>query len=151
MNRTKRTRLLALTLALLVLLVITLFYKELLVLSFDPLLAATLRLPVGLLHYLMLLLVAVTVVISLQTVGIALMIAMLITPAATAFLLVRRLPALMAWAAGIGAFSGLCGLYLSYYLNMASGPAVVLVCTACFVLAFLFSPRRGLLWRMRSR
>lgn len=136
--------------ALLVLLVISALYKEMLVLSFDPLLAATLRLPVGLLHYLMLLLIAVTVVISLQTVGIALMIAMLVTPAATAFLLVRRLPAMMALAAGIGAISGVCGLYLSYYLNMASGPAVVLVCTACFVLAFLFSPRRGLLWRARA-
>lgn len=137
--------------SLLVLLVVVVLYKELLVLSFDPILAATLRLPVGLLHYLMLLLIAVSVVISLQTVGVALMIAMLVTPAATAYLLVRRLPALMGLSALIGAASGIIGLYLSYYLHMASGPAVVLVCTAFFVLAFLFSPRRGLIWQMRRR
>jgi ABC-type Mn2+/Zn2+ transport system permease subunit len=137
--------------SLLVLLVILVFYKELLVLSFDPILAATLRLPVRLLHYLMLLLIAVSVVISLQTVGVALMIAMLVTPAATAYLLARRLPVLMLLSALIGAAAGVVGLYLSYYLHMASGPAVVLVCTAFFLLAFLFSPRRGLAWRLRRR
>lgn len=137
--------------SLLVLLVILVFYKELLVLSFDPILAATLRLPVRLLHYLMLLLIAVSVVISLQTVGVALMIAMLVTPAATAYLLARRLPVLMLLSALIGAAAGVVGLYLSYYLHMASGPAVVLVCTAFFLLAFLFSPRRGLVWRLRRR
>mgnify|MGYP001419319200 CR=1 FL=1 len=137
--------------SLLVLIVIIVLYKELLVLSFDPILAATLRLPVGLLHYLMLLLIAVSVVISLQTVGVALMIAMLVTPAATAYLLVRRLPVLMALSALIGATAGVIGLYLSYYLHMASGPAVVLVCTGFFALAFLFSPRRGLIWQLRRR
>lgn len=136
---------------LLVLVVVLVLYKELLALSFDPILAATLRLPVTLLHYLLLLLIAVTVVISLQTVGIALMIAMLVTPAATALLLARRLPRILALSAALGALAGALGLYLSYYLNMASGPAVVLVASAFFVLAFLFSPRRGLIWRAQGR
>lgn len=106
-----------------VILAVLLFYKEFLVLSFDPLLAATLRLPARWLEYLQLLLIALTVVISLQTVGVALMVAMLITPAAAASLLTRRLPAMMALAAGIASLSGIIGLYVSYYASLAFGAA----------------------------
>jgi len=116
----------------LVLLVILAFYKEFMVLSFDPVLAATLRLPVRILEALMLVLIAVTIVVSLQTVGVALMVAMLVTPAATAFLLTRRLPVMMALGALIASVSGIAGLYLSYYLSIASGAAIVLTCTAVF-------------------
>jgi manganese/iron transport system permease protein len=130
-----------------VLLTILAFYKEFLVISFDPVLAVTLRLPTKLLRYLLLVLMAVTIVTSLQVVGIALMLAMFVTPAATASLLTRRLPAMMAVAALIGAFSGVVGLYASFYLNMASGAAVVLVATVIFGLAVLFAPGRGLVWR----
>jgi manganese/iron transport system permease protein len=121
----------------LVLATIGLFYKEFLVLSFDPLLAATLRLPAGWLEYLLLLMIAVTIVISLQTVGVALMVAVLVTPAATAYLLTRRLPVMMLLAAGIASLSGVIGLYISYYANIASGAAIVLTCTAFFILAWL--------------
>ncbi len=131
----------------LVVLVLLLLYKEFLVLSFDPLLAATLRMPVTLLHQVMLLLLAVAVVIAMQTVGVALMIAMLVTPAATALLLTRRLPSMMLVSSALGAFSGVAGLYLSYYAGIAPGPSVVLVATALFALAFLFSPQRGLIGR----
>jgi len=131
----------------LVILAVLAFYKEFLVLSFDPLLASTLRLPASLLHYFLLVLIAVTIVVSLQTVGVALMVAMLVTPAATAFLLARRLPWMMLTGAGIGAASAVSGLYLSYYANVASGAAIVLVCTALFVLAFLFAPERGIVWQ----
>jgi ABC-type Mn2+/Zn2+ transport system permease subunit len=134
----------------LVLLTVAAFYKEFLVVSFDPILAKTLRLPTTLLRYLLLLLIAVTIVLSLQAVGIALMSAMLVTPAATAYLLTRRLPVMMALSAIFGAASGVLGLYLSFYLNIASGPAIVLVCTAFFMLAFFFSPRQGLLKRIRG-
>jgi len=127
-----------------VLLTIYAFYKEFLVLSFDPVLAATLRLPAKFLRYLLLILIAVTIVTALQVVGIALMLAMFVTPAATASLLTRRLPSMMAVAAGIGAFSGIAGLYASFYLNVASGAAVVLIASLIFVLAFLFAPGRGL-------
>ncbi|MFO7684254.1 MAG: metal ABC transporter permease [Chloroflexota bacterium] len=129
-----------------VLLTIFLFYKEFLVMSFDPILAVTLRLPTTFLRYLLLILIAVTIVVSLQVVGIALMLAMFVTPAATASLLTRRLPTMMAVAALIGAFSGVAGVYASFYLNVASGPAVVLVATTIFVLVFLFAPGRGYVW-----
>ena len=129
-----------------VLLTILAFYKEFLVLSFDPVLAVTLRLPSGLLHYLLLVMIAVAIVVSLQTVGVALMVAMLVTPAATAYLLTRRLSTMMALAAVNGAVSGVVGLYLSFYVSIASGAAIVLVCTALFLLVLLFSPQKGLVW-----
>jgi ABC-type Mn2+/Zn2+ transport system permease subunit len=129
-----------------VLLLVILLYKELLVVSFDPILAATLRLPLTALQYLLLVLIALTVVTSLQTVGLALMVAMLVTPAATAYLLTRRLWHMMVVGAVIGAVSSVAGLYLSFYINIASGAAVVLVCTALFTLAFLFAPARGAAW-----
>ncbi len=134
-------------LGLLVLLTVLAFYKEFMVLAFDPTLAKVLRLPATFLRYLLLVLVAVTIVVSLQTVGVALVLAMLVTPAAAAQLLTRRLWTMMAVAAFIGAFSNVVGLYLSFYINIASGPAMVLVATGVFVLVFLFAPERGLLWR----
>ena len=132
-------------LGILVLAAVALLYKPFLVISFDPVLAATLRWPAELLRNLLLLLLALTIVVSLQTVGVGLVAAMLVTPAATAYLLTRRLPVMMGIAAVIGAFSSLVGLYLSYYANIASGAAVVLTATACFLLAFLFAPRRGVI------
>lgn len=121
-----------------VLLTIAAFYKEFLTLSFDPVLAATLRLPVNLLNNLLLGLIAVTVAVSLQTVGVALMVAMLVTPAATAYLLTRRLPVMMALSALFAASAGVIGLYLSFYLSIASGAAIVLTATSFFLFAFLW-------------
>lgn len=138
-------------LGVIVLLAVVLFYKELLVVSFDPVLAATLRLPLNVLQYLLLVLIALAIVVSLQTVGVALLVAMLVTPAATAYLLTRRLWHMMIVGAVIGAVSSVAGLYLSFYVNVASGPAVVLVCTAFFVLAMLFSPRYGLIQQWLRR
>lgn len=133
----------------LVVILVVFFYKEFLVISFDPVLATILRLPAQFFRYLLLVMLAVTVVVALQTVGVGLMVAMLVTPAATASLLARRLPVMMIMASAIGAFSGATGLYLSYYINVASGPAIVLVSTALFLLAFLFAPGRGAVWTMR--
>lgn len=127
---------------------ILILYKEFLVLTFDPVLALVLRLPASALRYLMLGLIALTVVTSLQTVGIALVLAMLVTPAATARILTRRLPAMMAVAAAFGVISNVSGLYISYYLNIASGPTMVLVATLFFGLVFLFAPGRGMIWRI---
>lgn len=128
-----------------VLFIIFAFYKEFTTLSFDPILAATLRLPVDLLNNLLLVLIAVTVAVSLQTVGVALMVAMLVTPAATAYLLTNRLPKMMLLAAIFASFSGVIGLYLSYYLSIASGAAIVLTATFFFILAFGWSRRDNLL------
>ena len=130
------------SLGLLVLLTVVILYKQFLVVSFDPVLSATLRLPTELLRNLMLILLAVTIVVSLQTVGVGLVAAMLVTPAATAYLLVRRLPAMMLLSAGIGAVSSIIGLYVSYYINIASGSAIVLTATLIFIVVYLFSPRR---------
>lgn len=124
---------------------IVLLYKELLVVSFDPVLAATLRLPVEPLRILILLLLAVTIVASLPAVGVGLVAAMLVTPPATASLLTRRLPPMMLISAVLGAASGFTGIYLSYYLDVASGAAVVLVATGLFGAVYLFHPRGGLL------
>ncbi|MQC27042.1 MAG: metal ABC transporter permease [Chloroflexi bacterium] len=121
----------------LVLVLVFVFYKEFLLLAFDPVLAVTLRVPSRWLEMLLYLLIAVTVVVSLQTVGVALMVAMLVTPAATASLVTKRLPKMMALAAAIAAFSGVAGLYFSYYLSVASGAAIVLTCTAIFGLVWL--------------
>lgn len=130
-----------------VLLTILVLYRQFLVIAFDPVLAATQRLPVERLRMLLLLLIALTIVVSLQTVGVGLVAAMLVTPGATAYLLTRRLPTMMMVAALIGAVSSIAGLYLSYYVNIASGAAVVLVATALFTVVFLFAPERGILWR----
>ncbi len=121
----------------LVVVVILAFYKEFLVLSFDPVLATTLRLPAKWLETLLLALIAVAIVVSLQTVGVALMVAMLVTPAATAYTLTRRLPVMMFLAAVIASFSGVVGLYLSFYIRVASGAAIVLTCTAIFILVWV--------------
>jgi ABC-type Mn2+/Zn2+ transport system permease subunit len=135
-------------LSIIVLSTILVLYRPFLVISFDPVLASTLRMPAELLRNLMLILLAITVVVSLQTVGISLVAAMLITPAASAYLLARRLPSMMVLAALIGALSSILGLYFSYYLNIASGSAIVLVATGIFVLAFLFAPGRGWIWHL---
>ncbi len=127
----------------LVLLCIFAFYKEFLTLSFDPVLAATLRLPVSFLNNLLLTLIAVTVAVSLQTVGVALMVAMLVTPAATAYLLTQRLPRMMGLAAIVASLSGIIGLYLSYYLSIASGAAIVLTATLFFIFGFAWKKIKG--------
>jgi manganese/iron transport system permease protein len=114
-------------------------------------LARTLRLPTSLYRYLLFVLVAVTVVVSLQTVGVGLMLAMLIVPASAAFLLSRRLPSMMAIGALIGLLSGAIGLYLSFYWSVASGAAIVLVAIAFFFAALLLSPHRGFLHRACRR
>jgi manganese/iron transport system permease protein len=124
------------------------FYKELVVVAFDPVHAATLRLPAEPLRYLLLVLVAVTVVVSLKTIGAGLMTAMLITPAASASLITKRLSWMMWLAVAIGAGSGVVGLYASYYLSryaslsVASGAAIVLVTTSCFGVVWVVQAAR---------
>ncbi len=132
-----------------VLLLVFLFYKEFMIISFDPLLATTLRLPVRVFRNLLLILLAVTIVVSIQAVGIALVVAMLVTPAAAALMVTQRLWRMMALAATIGAASGIAGLYISFYWGIAAGPSIVLVATAIFIVAFLFAPGKGLIRRTR--
>lgn len=131
----------------LVLVSVYLFYKELLVSTFDITMAAAYGLPVKLIHYFLMILLTLVTVASLQTVGIVLVVAMLITPAATAYLLTSRLSLMICWAAGLGLVSAFCGIYLSFSYNLASGATIVLTSTLLFVVALFFSPSQGLLWR----
>jgi manganese/iron transport system permease protein len=128
-----------------VLAIVGLLYKELLFYTFDPLGAEAVGLPVNLLNFGLMALIALTVVASLKAVGVVRVLSLLITPGATAYLLVPRLHQVMLLGAGIGVFSSISGMYLSYWFNLPSGPAIVLVVSSLFTLALLFSPRHGIL------
>ncbi len=125
-----------------ILAVVSLLYKELLFASFDPISAGASGLPVDGLSYLLLGILAVTIIVSLQAAGIVLVAALLVTPAATAYQLTNRFGAMMFISAIVGMGSAIVGLYLSFYLNVASGASIVLVATACFFGAMIFSPKR---------
>ncbi len=124
-------------LAVLVLATIAILWKELLYATFDPLGAAASGLPVGRLEYLLLVLIALTIVISLQAVGIILVVAMLVTPAGTAQLVARSFGRLVAVACLIGVASPIAGLYASYWLNSASGATIVLVESLVFLVVLV--------------
>ena len=136
--------LLALTaLAVIVLAVVAVFWKELLYSTFDPLGAAAAGLPVARLDYVLLAVIALTIVVSLQAVGIILVVAMLVTPAAIGQLLATSFGRLVAIAIAVGVVSPIAGLYLSYWLDAATGATIVLVETGLFILALaLVSVRR---------
>jgi manganese/iron transport system permease protein len=129
-----------------VLLAVAFLWKELLYATFDPLGAAASGINVDRLEYVFLALVALTIVVSLQAVGIILVVAMLVTPAATAQLLTVRFTRVMLLAAVIGIASAVAGLYLSYWLDAASGATIVLVQTGAFLVALALGPR-GILRR----
>lgn len=131
----------------LVLLVVLLFYKELLVSSFDETMAAAYGLKTRLIHYVIMVLLTLVTVASLQTVGVILVVSMLITPASTAYLLTNRLSIMIFLASVFGALSAIIGLYFSFVYNLPSGPVIALTTTAIFILAFLFSPKQGVVWR----
>ncbi len=133
-----------------VLLVVAVLRKEFLYASFDPAGAAASGLPVSTLDYLLLGLIGVTIVVSIQAVGIIMVVAMLVTPAATGQLLVDKFWDLVRIAIGVAVVSAVTGLYLSFYFNVASGASIVLVETFLFGLALLFSPKSGVIRRRRS-
>jgi manganese/iron transport system permease protein len=137
-------------LAAIVLGVVAALWKELLYATFDPLGAAASGLKVEQLEYVFLGLVALTIVISLQAVGVILVVAMLVTPAATAQQLTVRFLPMMAIAVAVGIAAAVAGLYLSFWLNVASGATIVLVETALFGLVLLLGPRSGIWARLKS-
>jgi manganese/iron transport system permease protein len=134
-----------------ILLFIFVFYKEFMIISFDQVFARAVKIPVEFYRNFMLVLMALTIVASIQTVGVVMIAAMLVTPAASAFLLSKRLPAMMGISCLIGVLSSIIGLYISYYANVASGAAIVLTATVIFLVIFLFSPRRGIIWKQLKR
>lgn len=122
--------------------VIIIFYKELLLISFDPGLAKTLQLPSERLRLLLLVLIAITIVASLQIVGITLMLAMLIAPSATAQLLTKRLHYMMLLSSILGVLGGIMGVYVAFHVNIPTGPAIVLTVTIIFIAVFLIQQVR---------
>ena len=127
---------------------VLLFYKELLFTSYDPTMAAATGLPVGWIQYALMAMLALTTVIALKTVGIVLVVALLITPAATAQLLTRSLPGMMLVGSALGAASTVIGLYVAWYADLSASASIVLTATGFFVLAFGLAPGRGVAWGM---
>ncbi|MBE9215990.1 metal ABC transporter permease [Plectonema cf. radiosum LEGE 06105] len=134
-----------------VLIVVFLLYKELLFYTFDPLGAQAAGLPVNRLNFGLMVIISLTIVASLKAVGVILVLSLLITPGATAYLLVKRLYQVMILGAIIGVISSISGMYLSYFYNLPSGPAIVLVVSGLFVLSLLFSPNHGILTNMQRK
>ncbi|HBE19171.1 MAG TPA: hypothetical protein DEG17_15205 [Cyanobacteria bacterium UBA11149] len=134
-----------------VLTIVILLYKELMFYTFDPIGAQASGLPTNLLNFGLMILIALTIVASLKAVGVILVLAMLITPGATAYLLVTRLHLMMILGAAIGVISSISGMYLSYFFNLPSGPAIVLVAFSFFILALFLSPTQGILTHRRTK
>ncbi|MGB2512900.1 metal ABC transporter permease [Leuconostoc suionicum] len=139
----------AIVLSIVLLFVVT-FYKELLVTSFDNTFAIAYGLKTQIMHYALMLVLTLVTVTALQTVGIILIVAMLITPAATAYLLTNRMSHMMIVAAIFSVISSIVGLYLSFTFNWASGPAIVLTAAIFFSFVFIFSPKQGIIFKRKS-
>jgi manganese/iron transport system permease protein len=125
-----------------------LFYKELLFYTFDRTGAMAIGLPVNAIHLGFMAAITLTIIASMQAVGVILAIALLVGPALTAYLLVKELHQMMMIGAIIGAIASVSGVYISFYVkHVPSGPAIVLVSASLFVVALLFSPSQGILTR----
>jgi manganese/iron transport system permease protein len=131
--------------AALILLVVKLFYKELLFYTFDSTGAKAIGLPVNVIYMGFMVMITLTIIASMQAVGVILVIALLVGPALTAYLLVKELHQMMLLGAAFGSLSSVVGVYLSYFFNLPSGPAIVLTSSTLFMLALLFSPSQGIL------
>ena len=124
------------------------FFKELQITSFDNTFAKSYGLNTSVIHYGLMIVLTLVTVSALQTVGIILVVAMLITPAATAFLWTNRLVNMLFLSSGFGAVASFIGLYLSYTMNWASGPAIVLVAAIIFLISFVVAPKQGFLAKL---
>lgn len=129
-----------------VLLVVGLFYKELLLSTFDETMAEVSGLNTRLIHYGLMILLTLVSVASLQTVGVILVVSMLITPASTAYLLTNRLSIMIALSSAFGAIAAALGIYFSYIYDLPSGPVIAIVSALIFVLVLVFSPEHGIIW-----
>ncbi len=134
-----------LLIAIAVLIGVAMFYRELLFYCFDPLAAKAMGIPVHLINFGLTAAITLTIIASMQAVGVVLVVSLLTGPAATAYLLVKRLHMMMIIGAVIGVFASVSGMYVSYYQNVPSGSAIVLIISVLFLLALLFSPSQGIL------
>ena len=127
------------------------FRGDLLLFCFDPTHARSIGINTGLLHYMLLSVLSLTAVAGLQTVGVILVVAMLVTPGATAYLLTDRFDRMTLLAIASSVLSSLIGVYVSYWSDSSTAGCIVLVQTALFLLAFLLAPRYGILSSQRSQ
>lgn len=131
-------------------LVVSIFYKQFKICSFDPAMAAALGIPVALFHYLLMGLVSISTVASFESVGAILVIGMLVVPPATAYLLTDKLHRMILWSVAIGCFSAVTGYYAAYLLDASIAGCMIAVAGCVFVIALLLSPRHGVLTRKLS-
>ena len=130
-----------------VLLAVKVFFKELLFFTFDRLGAEAVGLPVNAINFGLMAAITLTIIASIKMVGVILVVALMVSPAAAAYLLTNELHWMMAAGSGVGVLSCMIGMYISYYFNTPSGPAIALTLFASFLLALLFSPSQGILTR----
>lgn len=135
----------------LILVLVRLFYKELLFYTFNPLGAQAMGLPVNAIQLGLVSVITITVIASMQAVGVVLVISLLVGPSITAYLLVKELHQMMGLGAVFGVISSMAGMYISYYYNVPSGPSIVLVVCGLFLLAMFLSPSQGILTRPEMR
>ena len=126
-----------------VLVVIVLFFKELLITSFDPLMAKAIGMKVNFYHYLLMVLLTLVSVTAMQSVGTILIVAMLITPAATAYLYTNSLRKMIILSSSLGAVSSVLGLFIGYSFNIAVGSSIVITSAIIFAISFLVSPKQN--------
>ena len=126
-----------------VLIVIALFFKQLLITSFDPLMAKAIGMKVNFYHYLLMVLLTLVSVTAMQSVGTILIVAMLITPAATAYLYTNSLKKMLILSSSIGAISSVLGLFIGYTFNIAAGSSIVITSAIIFAVSFLISPKQN--------
>ncbi|WP_082782077.1 metal ABC transporter permease, partial [Streptococcus sp. DD10] len=129
--------------AIIVLLAIAIFYRPLLLTSFDPILAKAMGVKVNFYHYLLMVLLTLVSVTAMQSVGTILIVAMLITPAATAYLYANSLKTMIFLSSGLGAFASVLGLFIGYTFNIAAGSSIVLTSAILFLISFFLAPKQG--------
>lgn len=137
--------------ALVIIIIVKLFYKELLFYTFDRTGAEAVGLPVTWIHLGLMAGITLSLIVGMKIVGVILVVSLMVGPAITAYLLVKELHQMMMVGAGIGVLSSVTGMYLSYYLDLPSGPAIALTVFACFLGALFFSPSQGILTRSTHR
>ncbi|MFB0841512.1 metal ABC transporter permease [Paenibacillus oleatilyticus] len=132
-------------------LIIGLFYKQFKICAFDPAMAAAVGIPVGLFHYLLMGLVSMTTVASFESVGAILVVGMLVVPAATAYLLTEKLSRMILYSMGVGVLSAVLGYLAAVLLDASIAGCMIVAAGVLFILALLFSPTHGVVWRKFRR
>lgn len=141
----------SIVIAVVIVTLVVLFYKQLQITTMDAEIAKAYGFPTQTINYAVLIALALVTVSAVQTVGVILVVAMLVTPAATAYLLSKKFSTMMWLAALFGMVSSIVGMYFSYTFELQSGPAIVLVAFGLFVLAFFFSPSQGFVWSQAQK